>query len=384
MFTPSLDWGNELVRSLLWIGRAWSVAAAATMLFLVLVLRYTPWGRQFWRITGAYFHGPHSVTVWLWLGALLLSVIAGVRLDVLFSYQGNDMMTSIQIFGEGLGGGDQAVQESGKQGFWSSLAIFAIMAVIHVARVMLDLFMTQRFMLAWRSWLTDRLTGDWLDGRAYYRSRFIDDSVDNPDQRIQADIDIFTTGVGQSPNYPNNMSTSTLLFGAVSSIASVISFTAILWNLSGDLNVFGLTVPRSMFWIGLFYVLVATVIAFWIGKPITPLTFDYERYNAAFRYALVRLRDSAEAVAFYRGEVAERFQLQRRFDPIVSNYKRLINRMTGFLGLELLREPNHRPAAMGSSGTEDVRGRDQAGRRHSNRGGLRKHCRRLVVLQELL
>ncbi len=126
-------------------------------------------------------------------------MIVGVRLDVLFSYQGNDMMTSIQIFGEGLGSGDQAVQESGKQGFWSSLAIFGVMAVIHVARVMLDLFMTQRFMLAWRRWLTDRLTGDWLDGRAFYRSRFIDDTIDNPDQRIQADIDIFTAGVGPFP-----------------------------------------------------------------------------------------------------------------------------------------------------------------------------------------
>jgi vitamin B12/bleomycin/antimicrobial peptide transport system ATP-binding/permease protein len=331
-FTPSLDWGNELVRSLLWIGKAWLIAAVATMVFLVLVLRYTRWGRQFWRITGAYFTGRPSVRVWLWLGTLLLSVITGVRLNVLFSYQGNDMMTAIQTFGEALGAGDKAIQDSGRQGFWWSLAIFAIMAVIHVVRVMLDLFLTQRFMLAWRIWLTDRLTGDWLDGRAFYRSRFIDDSIDNPDQRIQADIDIFTAGVGPAPNYPVNMSTSTLLFGAVSSIASVISFTAILWNLSGDLHLFGLTFPRSMFWIGCFYVLAATAIAFWIGSPLTRLTFDNERYNAAFRYALVRLRDAAEAVAFYRGEAAERVQLRRRFGPIVTNYKRLINRMMGFLG----------------------------------------------------
>ncbi len=331
-FTPSRDWGSELVASLFWIAKAWSIAAVCTMVFLFLVLRYTRWGRQFWRITGAYFTGRGSLTVWLWLGALLLSVITGVRLDVLFSYQGNDMMTAIQTFGEALGAGDKAIQDSGRQGFWWSLAIFAIMAVIHVVRVMMDLFLTQRFMLAWRSWLTERLTGDWLTGRAFYRSRFIDDSIDNPDQRIQADIDIFTTGVGPEPNYPVNMSTSTLLFGAVSSIASVISFTAILWNLSGDLHLFGVTFPRSMFWIGCFYVLAATVIAFWIGKPLTRLTFDNERYNAAFRYALVRLRDAAEAVAFYRGETAERLQLRRRFGPIVANYKRLINRMMGFLG----------------------------------------------------
>ena len=85
---------------------------------------------------------------------------------------------------------------------------------------MLDIYMTQRFILRWRAWLTDRLTGDWLDGRAYYRARFIDDTIDNPDQRIQPDIDIFTAGVGPQPNTPKNYPSSTLLFGAVESMVS--------------------------------------------------------------------------------------------------------------------------------------------------------------------
>ncbi|MGY5190427.1 UNVERIFIED_CONTAM: ABC transporter ATP-binding protein/permease, partial [Bacillus amyloliquefaciens DSM 7 = ATCC 23350] len=91
-------------------------------------------------------------------------------------------------------------------------------------------------MLAWRVWLTDGLTSDWLDDKAYSRGRFIDDTIDNPDQRIQYDIDIFTAGVGGLPNTPNNTSTATLLFGAVSAVVSMISFTAILWNLSGTLT----------------------------------------------------------------------------------------------------------------------------------------------------
>ena len=86
-----------------------------------------------------------------------------------------------------------------------SLLIFAVLATLYVARIMLDLFMTQRFMLAWRRWLTDRLTGDWLDGHAYYRTRFIDDTIDNPDQRIQSDIDIFTAGVNSQPNTPEQL-----------------------------------------------------------------------------------------------------------------------------------------------------------------------------------
>jgi putative ATP-binding cassette transporter len=335
MFTPTLDWGNELWTSLWWIAKAWAIAAVSTLLILVLIGRFTTWGKQFWRITGDYFTGPASVKIWLWLGVLLLSVIIGVRLDVLFSYQSNDMLSSFQSVASGIGSGDEAVKNSGKDGFFFSILVFSIMAAMHVARIMLDLFMMQRFMLAWRAWLTDRLTGDWLDGKAYYRARFIDDTIDNPDQRIQTDIDIFTAGVGPLPNTPNNTSAATLLFGAVSSITSMISFTAILWNLSGTLPIFGFEIPRAMFWIGLGYVLVASMIAFWIGRPIIWLSFNNEKFNAAFRYALVRLRDASEAVAFYRGELAERTGLRRLFAPVVANYKRYVNRMLGFYGWNL-------------------------------------------------
>jgi putative ATP-binding cassette transporter len=337
LFTPTLDWGNELWTSLVWIAKAWVIAAVCTMVILVLLARYTTWGRQYWRITGDYFKGPDSVIVWLWLAGLLLSVVTGVRIDVLLSYQGNDMMTSFQVIAAGLGNGDDAVKSSGGHGFWMSMLIFSILAAIHVARVMLDLFFMQRFMLRWRAWLTDRLTGDWLDGKAYYRARFIDDTIDNPDQRIQQDVDIFTAGVGPLPNTPNNTSAATLLFGAVSSITSMISFTAILWNLSGTLTlpIVGVELPRALFWIGIVYVVFATIIAFWIGRPIIWLSFNNEKFNAAFRYALVRLRDASEAVAFYRGELAERTGLRRLFAPVVHNYKRYVNRMMGLNGWNL-------------------------------------------------
>src|ERR1700712_2013711 len=339
MWTPTLDWGNELLTSLWWIVKGWAMASAATLLVLVLLGRFTTWGRQFWRITGAYFTGRQSIKIWLWLAGLMLIVIAGVRLDVLFSYQGNDMSTSFQVVASGIAGGDspdaEAVKASGVHGFWFSIAAFSTLAVIHVARIMLDLFLMQRFMLAWRAWLTDRLTGDWLDGKAYYRSRFIDDTIDNPDQRIQTDIDIFTAGVGPLPNTPNNTTGATLLFGAVSAIASMISFTAILWNLSGTLDIFGIQIPKAMFVIGIFYVVFASFFAFWIGKPIIWLAFNNEKYNAAFRYALVRLRDASEAVAFYRGEIAERTGLRRLFSSVVANYKKYVNRMIGFYGWNL-------------------------------------------------
>jgi vitamin B12/bleomycin/antimicrobial peptide transport system ATP-binding/permease protein len=333
LFTTKLDWSSELVVSLVWIAKAWAITAVVTLVVLYLIGKFTTWGGQYWRITGGYFTERETrVKVWLWLGLILLLVVAGVRLDVLLSFWNNDMYSAAQL---GVTGGDQAVKDSGVRGFWTSWIVFAVLATLHVVRTMIDLWFMQRFMLAWRAWLTDRLTGDWLTGNAYYRTRFIDHTIDNPDQRIQTDIDIFTTGVDSMPNTPNKLTTSTLLFGAIEAILSVVSFTAILWNLSGELNVFGLTMPRAMFWIGLLYVVLATIIAFWIGRPIIRRAFDNEKYNAAFRYALVRLRDAAEAVAFYRGEVAERLQLRKRFEPVVANYRRYINRMAGFLGWNL-------------------------------------------------
>ena len=196
--------------------------------------------------------------------------------------------------------------------------------------------MMQRFMLAWRAWLTDRLTGDWLDGKAYYRARFIDDTIDNPDQRIQTDIDIFTAGVGPLPNTPNNTSAATLLFGAVSSITSMISFTAdplepfghaahlrgraFRGRCSGSGSATSCSRPSSR--------------SGSAGRS-SGCSFNNEKFNAAFRYALVRLRDASEAVAFYRGELAERTGLRRLFAPVVDNYKRYVNRMMGFYGWNL-------------------------------------------------
>jgi vitamin B12/bleomycin/antimicrobial peptide transport system ATP-binding/permease protein len=334
MWTPTLDWGNEVWVSLIWLAKAWAIAAVATLLVCVLIARYTTWGRQFWKITGAYFTGAESVKVWLWLGLILFIVMLGVRVDVLLSYYSNDMSNAFQAVAGGLSTQDQALKESGKHGFYFSMVTFCVLATLFIFQLLTDMFLVQRFCLAWRAWLTDRLTGDWLDGRAYYRSRFIDDKIDNPDQRIQSDIDIFTANNGPLPNVPYYSSQNTLIFGAVNAVASILSFTAILWGLSGPLTLplLHIELPRAMFWIGIVFVVFASAIAFWVGRPIIWLSFSNEKFNAAFRYALVRLRDSSEAVAFYRGEVAERTGLRKLFRPVVDNYKRYVARSLGFNG----------------------------------------------------
>ena len=331
-FKPSIDWSTALVDSLRWIAIAWAVGAVCLLAVLVAFRYLTPWGQQFWRITRGYFVGAGSVKAWLGLAVLLLSVLLAVRLTVLLSYQGNDLYTSVQKAVQGIAAGNDAVKNSGIHGFWMSIGIFVVLAALYVVRFAADVYLTQRFIIAWRMWLTAQLTDDWLDGRAYYRDLFIDNTIDNPDQRIQQDIDIFTANSGGTPNIPSNGTGSTLLFGAVNAVASVISFAAILWNLSGELNLFGFTLPRAMFWTVLVYVLIATVVAVWLGGPLIWLSFNNEKLNAAFRYALVRLRDAAEAVGFYRGERVERAQLWGRFTPIISNYRKFVRRTIIFNG----------------------------------------------------
>ena len=214
-FTPALDWANELIPSVLWILRAWAISATLTLLALVLVARFTVWGRQYWRITGDYFKGHQSIGVWAWLGTLLLSTMISVRIMVLLSYQGNDLFEALQMAFTARGAGNEAARQVAISGFWQSLIVFGILAAIFISRALLDIYLTQRFIIRWRTWLTDRLTGDWLADRAYYRSRFTDTDTDSPDQRIQLDIDIFTTGAGGTPNQPTAGTASMLLFGAI-------------------------------------------------------------------------------------------------------------------------------------------------------------------------
>ena len=201
-----------------------------------------------------------------------------------------------------------------------------------VSRTLLDTYLMQRFIIRWRVWLTHRLTGDWLEGDAYYRGRFIDEPIDNADQRIQQDIDIFTTGTGPETNTPTVSTAQTLLFGTIFAIVSVVEFTPILWGLSGPLTLFGLTVPKALFWIALLYVALTTIVAFWIGRPLIRLSFRNELTNAAFRYALVRVREAGEAIGLYRGERAERGELMSRFAAIIANYRAFVRRGIAFLG----------------------------------------------------
>ncbi|MCU1698382.1 MAG: ABC-type uncharacterized transport system, permease and ATPase component [Mycobacterium sp.] len=333
-FKPSVDWSNELVNSTLWVLEAFLIAALCVVVVLVLLHRFTGWGRQFWRITGDYFVGRASWPVWLVLAALLASAVVSVRVSVLISYYANDLFSALQVAFEGSGSSETSLKQTGVHGFWTSMGIFAILATVAAVRFLLDLYLTQRFIIGWRVWLTRRLTGDWLDGHAYYRGQLAKEPIDNPDQRIQQDIDIVTTVTGE-PNVPSHGSGSTLLFGAVESVLSVAAFGVILWQLSGPLTVLDVTLPKALFWIVIVYVLAATIIAFWIGRPLIRLSYLNELRNASFRYAMIRMKDSASAIGLYRGENVERGLLDHRLTSVITNYRMWLNRMVIFLGWNL-------------------------------------------------
>ncbi|CAN3129114.1 ABC transporter [Mycobacterium sp. smrl_JER01] len=324
-FQPTLDWGREFFHSLAWIATTFVLTALCLLIVLAVLGRFTEWGRQFWRVTGGYFVGRRSAVVWLLVALLLLSVIVSVRINVLLTYYVNDLFTSLQVAFQGG-------MSSGVAGFWASMRVFAVLAVCFVVRLLADMYLTQRFVMRWRVWLSRRFIDDWLGDLAYYRAQFAGRPIDNPDQRIQQDVDVFTAGVGGNTNNPIYNSSNTLLFGAVEAVLSVLSFGPILWRLSEPVSVGGLTLPRALFWIVVVYVLVATVVAFVIGRPLIRLSYLNELRNAGFRYALVRVRDAGAAIGLYRGEPAERSVLKGRLDAVMDNYRGWLHRMMLYFG----------------------------------------------------
>ena len=304
-----LNWQQQLMESAIWLARAFGITAVALGVAAFALARTTEWGRKFWRLAWPYLTPRRSWRPLLMLALLLLLAMAAVRMTVLFSFWYNGFYSALQAL-------DQTA-------FWRFLGIFSVLACVHVVRTLADSYAGQAFDIHWRVWLNDRLTRDWLGAGAYYRGHFVDEPVDNPDQRIEQDIAMFVTG------------SRTLAIGALSAMVSLVAFTGILWGLSGPLVVAGVEVPRAMVFIVFLYVIVATWFAFKIGRPLIRLNFLSERLTANFRYALVRLRENAENVAFYQGEAVERATLWGRFTAYIANLWARVYRGLKFDGFNL-------------------------------------------------
>lgn len=319
----SRDWPHELVTSLIWLSWVVPLTLVAATIAIAILLRTTKWGRQVWSVTGGFFNAKGAWKVYALLALLLFFSMFAVRLNVLFSYWSNDFFTSLQSGAEAMATKNTAGLEAAKSAFYGALGLFGILAAIHVVRALIAYYVGQAFEIRWRLWLTDHVTADWLTDNAYYRNRFIDDTIDNPDQRIQSDVTSFVS------------TSRSLAFGAVSSVVTVASFTKILWDLSGPITLFGVEIPRAMMATVLAYVFLTTIVAFWLGRPLIRLNFLYERVTANFRYALVRVRDGAEKIAFYRGEGVEKAGLFARFREVIAQYWQIVYRTLKFDGWNL-------------------------------------------------
>jgi len=304
-----MDWNHELLASVFWLGKTFVLSLIGLFLITVALGNWTGWGRQFKRLAWPYFKPSRSKAPLTMLTVIILLTLFSVRMNVLFSFWYNGFYT--------------ALQKLDAKAFWFMLLVFAVLAAIHVGRILLNSYLRQAFQIRWRLWLTNFMVEHWLAHQTYYRSQYIKTNADNPDQRIQQDVDSF---VNTSLN---------LSMGLLEAVVSLFSFTLILWGLSGALALFGLEIPRAMVFLVYLYVITATIFAVQLGRPLIVLNFLNEKFNANFRYALIRVREYGESIAFYRGEGVERGNLQTRFAVVIRNMWAIVFRSLKFQGFNL-------------------------------------------------
>ncbi|HKZ08731.1 MAG TPA: ABC transporter ATP-binding protein/permease [Methylomirabilota bacterium] len=191
------------------------------------------------------------------------------------------------------------------------IGIFILLAVYQV-------YLNQMLEIRWRRWLTDRYLRAWLSDDVYYRMQLTGRETDNPDQRIAEDVQQLATH------------TLGLFTGGIRATVTLVTFVAILWSLSGKFTVtvgdVSLDVPGYMVWVAVFYAVFGTWLTDLLGRPLVRLNFDRQRYEADFRFSLVRFRENTEGVALYRGETDEFRTFRQRFEDVVANWWGIMRR----------------------------------------------------------
>ncbi len=258
---------------------------------------------RIWALVKPYWQSEERNTAW----GLLLVVIAMnlglVYLLVLLNKWNNEFYN--------------ALQNKDYAQFKTQLVQFVGLAFTYIAVAVYQIYLRQMLQIRWRRWLTDAFMADWLAHRTYYRLELTSHGTDNPDQRIQEDVNSFTAV------------TLGLALDLMKSVVTLFSFVTILWGLSGAFAVTlggsAYSVPGYMVWFALLYAIAGTWLAHVLGRPLIGLNYNQQRFEADFRYGLVRLRENAEGVAFYRGEDDERRALNARFTRVVANFRALMN-----------------------------------------------------------
>jgi putative ATP-binding cassette transporter len=257
-----------------------------------------------WRIAAPYFRSEDRLAAWTLLAAVITIELSLVGIDVLLNQWRNRFYN--------------ALQERNWDVFVSEVGIFTILAASNVVLVVYQLYLNQWLQIRWRNWMTSRYLGDWLHDACHYRMQLQGDDADNPDQRITDDVKLFvdrTLDIG---------------VGLLSAVVTLGSFVAILWGLSAEapLHVSGreFDIPGYLVWGALIYAVFGTALTQWIGSPLVNLDFQQQRFEADFRFSLVRVRENSEQIALLAGESAERQRLSARFSRVVDNWYAIMSR----------------------------------------------------------
>ncbi len=257
-----------------------------------------------WRLAHPYFFSEDRRAGRILLASVILIELSLVGINVMLNRWQNNFYN--------------ALQDRVWDAFLNQVLIFLLLAGTYVVLAVYQLYLQQWLQIRWRAWMTRRYLDHWLTDANHYRMQLLGDAADNPDQRIADDIRLFAEKA---------IWIGIRVLGAA---VSFVSFVVILWVLSAEapLQLFGyeIAIPGYLVWAALLYSIVGTVVTHWIGKPLINLNFLQQRYEADFRFNLVRVRENSEQIALLKGEAAEDARLQHRFDFVISNWRAIMSR----------------------------------------------------------
>ncbi len=257
-----------------------------------------------WRLTIPYFRSEDRWAGRLLLLAVITAELGLVAINVLLNEWNNRFYN--------------ALQDHNWDAFVHELLYFCMLAALYIGCAVYQLYLNQWLQIRWRRWMTVQFLSEWLKGSNHYRMQMLGDVADNPDQRISDDLKSFVEN------------TLNIGIGLLSSVVTLGSFVVILWNLSADapLILFGgeWHLPGYLVWAALLYAIFGTLLAHLIGRPLIALNFFQQRYEADFRFNLVRVRENSEQIALLGGERAEDERLMTRFGMVVANWRAIMTR----------------------------------------------------------
>ncbi|MGH8608392.1 MAG: SbmA/BacA-like family transporter, partial [Gammaproteobacteria bacterium] len=226
----------------------------------------TGFWRDLWALVHPYWQSEDKLSAWMLLIAIVALTLGMVYMDVQFNAWYNAFYNALQ---------DKSVKA-----FWSEMQKFVLLATVYIVMAVYAFYLNQMLQIRWRRWMTEYYLREWLADRAYYRMQLTAHQTDNPDQRIAEDMKLFVEG------------SLSLSLGLLNAVVTLFSFVGILWGLSGALTLHlegtVYNIPGYMVWVAIVYAIVGTWLTHRLAKPLIGLNFNQQRFEADFRYTLVR------------------------------------------------------------------------------------------------